>query len=142
MVISHVVGEPMVHCDISHPSGAATPEGREVPESAAIARCLDAVRGETDGGDFDEKAHRRELARLEAWLRAHGGGSVLSASSNQLALYMGRSIREGLPHEQVARRMKSLRRFYGCLKRLGFREDDPMADIRLYSMSGGTSQRL
>lgn len=142
MITSGVVSEVLRRARVAYPSEAAiSGEGDGGDLDGRVGRCLNAIRAEASGDGFDEKTIATELALLEGWLRANEHGSVVSTSVRSIALYIVSGIQEGMPREKVARRVSFLRRFYACMRQLGLRADDPMAEVRIYGMFGGASQR-
>ncbi len=73
-------------------------------------------------------AYRRDLAHFAGHLAA-ANGAIEAAGATQIRSYLSHLARLGISASTAARRLSSLRQFYGFLAAEGIRTDDPTADI-------------
>jgi integrase/recombinase XerD len=72
-------------------------------------------------------AYRRDLAAFHNWL----GGAVGTATTNDLDRYLAELRAQGLAATTIARRVAALRAFFRHQALLGFRQDNPAAELDL-----------
>lgn len=73
-------------------------------------------------------AYRRDLGHFAGHLAA-AKGTIEAAGATQIRSYLSHLARMGISASTAARRLSSLRQFYGFLAAEGIRADDPTADI-------------
>lgn len=97
----------------------------------AIGRALDVciVEGDASLGRIAE--YRRELRACDDWLGRNGDATLVAASAEDLSDHLLKLIHEGLTIERAETVLGALRFFFGYLHEMGFRDDDPTADLDL-----------
>lgn len=94
-----------------------------------IERFLDALWMEGGLRENTLAAYRNDLRGLALWLAMQGGGTLLSATREQLMDYLAHRYRGGSKARSAARLLSSLRRFYRHLVRENRIRVDPSARI-------------
>ncbi len=112
------------------PDGAAmTPPLQPAPpERRFIALFLETVAAERGGAANTLAAYARDLDDLAGFLSTRGGG-LSSATTADLRAYLAALAGRGFAVSSVARRLSSIRQFFGFLLAEGYRRDDPAAAI-------------
>ena len=75
-------------------------------------------------------AYRSDLVGFIAWAEAAGVSSPATVDRIVLRRYVAWLTTGGLAKRSVARKVSSLRRYFGCLRRLGVLEIDPSVALR------------
>jgi len=69
--------------------------------------------------------YRRELHACDEWLELAGNATLVSASAEDLSDHLLELIHCGLTVERAETVLEALRFFFGYLREMGFRDDDP-----------------
>jgi integrase/recombinase XerD len=91
-----------------------------------VALYLDMLAAERGAGKNTLAAYGRDLADFTAYLTA-AGGSIATAETYDLRLYLGKLAGRGLQTTTMARRLSAIRQLYRFLYAEGLRKDDPAA---------------
>ncbi len=94
----------------------------------AIELFLDMLAAERGASANTLEAYRHDLADFVADLGA-AGGTIATASNDDLRTHLGRLTKRGLAAASVARRLSAIRQLYRFLYSEGHRSDDPAAAI-------------
>jgi integrase/recombinase XerD len=97
-------------------------------DRALIELFLDMVAAERGGARNTLAAYARDLADFSHHLGA-AGGSIATASTDDLRNYLGALARRGFAAASVARRLSAIRQLYRFLYAEGKRADDPSVII-------------
>ncbi len=89
---------------------------------------LEMLMAERGAAHNTYQAYRRDLAHFAAHLAA-AKGAIEAADATQIRSYLSHLDEMGISASTAARRLSSLRQFYGFLAAEGIRPDDPTADI-------------
>ncbi|MEE8515922.1 MAG: site-specific tyrosine recombinase XerD [Alphaproteobacteria bacterium] len=89
---------------------------------------LEMLMAERGAAQNTYQAYRHDLAHFAAHLAA-AKGAIEAADATQIRSYLSHLARMGISAGTAARRLSSLRQFYGFLAAEGIRADDPTADI-------------
>ena len=92
--------------------------------SGAVERFLEMMLAERGAADNTVAAYRRDLADLAGFLSPRGE-TPTTAGRDDLAAYLAQLHAAGLAARTAARRVATLRQFYGFLHAEGWRPDDP-----------------
>ncbi len=89
---------------------------------------LEMLMAERGAAHNTYQAYRHDLAHFAGHLAATKG-TIEAADATQIRSYLSHLARMGISASTAARRLSSLRQFYGFLAAEGIRADDPTADI-------------
>lgn len=98
-----------------------------------IERCMEVLLVDGVVGLAAQAECRRHLLALDNWLQESAGKTAVTATTEELCGYLVEFIREGLALDWATSAVESMRRFYAFLQAMGFREDDPAAELDLSS---------
>jgi integrase/recombinase XerD len=103
------------------------PQGKN-SDSTLIELFLDMVAAERGGAKNTLAAYARDLCDFSAELQK-AGGTLASASTEDLRGYLGSLAKRNFAPSSVARRLSAIRQLYRFLYAEGYRSDDPSAVI-------------
>ncbi len=89
---------------------------------------LEMLMAERGAAQNTYQAYRHDLAHFAAHLAA-AKGAIEAADAGHIRSYLSHLDKLGISASTAARRLSSLRQFYGFLAAEGIRADDPTADI-------------
>jgi integrase/recombinase XerD len=98
-------------------------------DDRALALFLDMMATERGASANTLAAYRRDLAKLEAFLR-QAEETLSAATADRLAAYMTHLNTQEMAPSTAARHLSSQRRFYKFLQAEGLREDNPTARLK------------
>ena len=97
-------------------------------ENGAVEAFLDAVWAERGLSENTLESYRRDLLKLDGYLRARGS-SLLHAGREDLLAFLGTQLRDGRSPLSVARYLSGFRQFYRWQVRERILSEDPTALI-------------
>ena len=97
-------------------------------DETAIGLFLDMLAAERGASANTLDAYRRDLAGFAAYLDAEGG-SIATATGDDLRAHLGRLAKRGLAAASMARQLSAIRQLHRFLYSEGHRGDDPAAAI-------------
>ena len=108
--------------------GAAAATGLSAREGADIETFLEMMAVERGAADNTVAAYRRDLEDASGFM-AGQGGSLMTATTEDIRAYVGRLAARGFAETSRSRRLSALRQYYRFLYVEGRRGDDPTGPI-------------
>ncbi|WP_370196473.1 site-specific tyrosine recombinase XerD [Aurantimonas sp.] len=108
--------------------GAPAAPGLSAREGADIETFLEMMAVERGAADNTVAAYRRDLEDASGFM-AGQGGSLMTATTEDIRAYVGRLAARGFAETSRSRRLSALRQYYRFLYVEGRRSDDPTGPI-------------
>ena len=100
-------------------------------DEALVDRFLDALWAEHGLAKATLASYRSDLQVLARWLQAQGRSTLLLVSQSDVFDFLAMRATQGYSARSTARLLSCLRAFFAHARRVGWRQDDPVALLRL-----------